>query len=159
MQDADRQDLRQEVCLGLLRAAATFDDTRGVKFVTHGYWHLRKAASRWREHMGHKYRVGHDNRRSNDVVLFGEVIAHGEADYDAAVPGREPPPEDVAYERELLERFRGALSGRQYLVLRRRLEGWTCQELGDAMGYTKRDMTRLVARLRETLRALLEGAC
>jgi RNA polymerase primary sigma factor len=42
----DDEDLFQEACLGLLRAAEKFDPRRGNKFSTYATWWIRQAASR-----------------------------------------------------------------------------------------------------------------
>ena len=48
----EADDFFQEARLGLLRAAKTFDNRRGLKFLTYAYWWMRQYCQRFGEHGG-----------------------------------------------------------------------------------------------------------
>ncbi len=126
-QPDERDDLVQEARLGLMRAAVLFDPTRGVRFGTFAFWHIRqrvgRAMDRW-------HRVI-PPPADPDVFLF--------------LPDWRPePPEQVALaesaevESSAVEHALSTLHPRQAFVLRRRLmEGALLREVADELGVTR----------------------
>ncbi|MBR4396474.1 MAG: sigma-70 family RNA polymerase sigma factor, partial [Methanobrevibacter sp.] len=54
---AEIEDLLQEGYFGLLKAAESFDDTKGANFVTHAYEHIRAVIHRYIEDNSNTIRI------------------------------------------------------------------------------------------------------
>ena len=130
----DADELYGYAAEGLLRAASTYDPTRG-KFSTHAMWCMRSA-------------VGFDQLCAKRKKRSGKLVLHMD-DVDAVDPNEEYNAEmcGVAPLRDRpclsldetgadVERFLRSLPARDRELVRMRIVGYTIKEIGDTFGIT-----------------------
>ena len=130
----DADELYGYAAEGLLRAASTYDPTRG-KFSTHAMWCMRSA-------------VDFDQRCAKRKKRSGKLVLHMD-DVDAVDPNEEYNAEmcGVAPLRDRpclsldetgadVERFLRSLPARDRELVRMRIVGYTFKEIGDIFGIT-----------------------
>lgn len=130
----DADELYGYAAEGLLRAASTYDPTRG-KFSTHAMWCMRSA-------------VDFDHRCAKRKKRSGKPVLHMD-DVDAVDPNKEYNAEmcGVAPLRDRpclsldetgadVERFLRSLPARDRELVRMRIGGYTLKEIGDTFGIT-----------------------
>ena len=130
----DANELYGYAAEGLLRAASTYDPTRG-KFSTHAMWCMRSA-------------VSFDQRCAKRKKRSGKLVLHMDDD-DAFDPNEEYYTEmcGVAQLKDRpflsldetgadVERFLRSLPARDRELVRMRIGGYTLKEIGDTFGVT-----------------------
>ena len=131
---SDPQELYGVAAEGLIRAAATYDPSRG-KFSTHAMYHMRSA-------------VDFDHRCAKRKKRSGKPVLHMD-DVDAVDPNKECNAKmcGVAPLRDRpclsldetgadVERFLRSLPARDRELVRMRIGGYTIKEIGDTFGIT-----------------------
>ncbi len=134
----DLQDLNQEGALALLRAAQTFDETRGIQFSTYGgctvEWTVRTYLKRQRTLPGlvaGRYPSGED--------FFGAVADRAYVEAGTAV-------------RDQVERLLARLRPRERFVVSRSFG------LGGRPALTSRELARILGRSRQRVQQILAEA-
>ena len=130
----DADELYGYAAEGLIRAASTYDPTRG-KFSTHAMWCMRSA-------------VGFDQSCAKRKKRSGKLVLHRD-DVDAVDPNEEYNAETCGVaslkDRPRLsldetgadvERFLRSLPARDRELVRMRIVGYTIKEIGDTFGIT-----------------------
>ena len=131
---SDPQELYGVAAEGLIRAAATYDPTRG-KFSTHAMYHMRSAVDFDKSCAKRKKRSGKPVLHMDDV----DVIDQNE-EYNAkmcdVVPLQDRPCLSLDETGADVERFLRSLHERDRELVRMRICGYTIKEIGDTFGIT-----------------------
>jgi RNA polymerase primary sigma factor len=154
----DFDDLVQLANLGLCHAAATFDPSRGFKFITFAVWQIRQAILKTLEdceliHLpANQYADGHRLRFESLDVPLNESRGDGLARVDI-VPDEGPPPDVAIEENEsvcFVESQLNRLPEQDRLILVRYFgldgETFTLDEIGQQMGITRERVRQLKER-------------
>ena len=147
----DVDDLMQEGRIGLLRAAQTFEPSRGFRFLTYATYWLRQKMEGFVSRQGdtikrparqhRKPRVPRMAMHDISSVFVGQLVASIER------------PEQVAEQRDELARLERALAQidpRDREILERRSRGETQQHIGDSLGITKSRVQQIEVRAIKT---------
>lgn len=67
---------------------------------------------------------------------------------ELAIPGREPPPSQIAMMNEQLERLRGDVPSRYRSIVELRVEGQSQEEIAEKLGVSERTVSRVLNKLR-----------
>lgn len=130
----DADELYGYAAEGLLRAASTYDPTRG-KFSTHAMWCMRSA-------VGLNQRCAKRKKRSGKLVLHMDDVdaVDPNEEYNAemcgVVPLRDRPCLSLDETGADVERFLRSLPARDRELVRMRVGGDTLKEIGDTFGIT-----------------------
>ena len=130
----DADELYGYAAEGLLRAASTYDPTRG-KFSTHAMWCMRSA-------VGFNQHCAKRKKRSGKLVLHMddvEAVDQNEeynAEMCGVAPLRDRPCLSLDETGADVERFLRSLPARDRELVRMRIVGYTIKEIGDTFGIT-----------------------
>ena len=130
----DADELYGYAAEGLLRAASTYDPTRG-KFSTHAMWCMRSA-------VGFNQRCAKRKKRSGKQVLHMDDVdaVDQNEEYNAemcgVVPLQDRPCLSLDETGADVERFLRSLPARDRELVRMRIGGYTLKEIGDTFGIT-----------------------
>ena len=131
---SDPQELYGVAAEGLIRAATTYDPTRG-KFSTHAMWCMRSAVD-------FDQSCAKRKKRSGKLVLHmddGDAVDPNE-EYNAetcgVAPLRDRPCLSLDETGADVERFLRSLPARDRELVRMRIVGYTIKEIGDTFGIT-----------------------
>lgn len=131
---SDPQELYGVAAEGLIRAAATYDPTRG-KFSTHAMYHMRSA-------VGFNQRCAKRKKRSGKLVLHMDDVdaVDPNEEYNAetcsVAPLKDRPCLSLDETGADVERFLRSLPARDRELVRMRIGGYTIKEIGDTFGIT-----------------------
>ena len=130
----DADELYGYAAEGLLRAASTYDPTRG-KFSTHAMWCMRSA-------VGFNQLCEKRKKRSGKLVLHMDDVdaVDPNKEYNAEMCGvaplRDRPYLSLDETGADVERFLRSLPARDRELVRMRIGGYTIKEIGDTFGIT-----------------------
>ena len=130
----DADELYGYAAEGLLRAASTYDPTRG-KFSTHAMWCMRSAVS-------FNQRCAKRKKRSGKLVLHMDDVdaVDPNEEYNAEMccvaPLRDRPFLSLDETGADVERFLRSLPARDRELVRMRIDDYTITEIGDTFGIT-----------------------
>ena len=130
----DADELYGYAAEGLLRAASTYDPTRG-KFSTHAMWCMRSA-------VGFNQHCAKRKKRSGKLVLHMDDVdaVDPNEEYNAEMCGvaplRDRPCLSLDETGADVERFLRSLPARDRELVRMRIVGYTIKEIGDTFGIT-----------------------
>lgn len=131
---SDPQELYGVAAEGLVRAAATYDPTRG-KFSTHAMHHMRSA-------VGNNQLYAKRKKRSVKPVLnmdYVDSVCPSKECYEkmyGVVPLQDRPCLSLDETGADVERFLRSLPARDRELVRMRIGGYTIKEIGDTFGIT-----------------------
>lgn len=131
---SDPQELYGVAAEGLIRAAATYDPTRG-KFSTHAMYHMRSAVD-------FDQRCAKRKKRSGKLVLHMDDVdaVDKNEEYNAEMCGvatlKDRPCLSLDETGADVERFLRSLPARDRELVRMRICGYTIKEIGDTFGIT-----------------------
>ena len=130
----DADELYGYAAEGLLRAASTYDPTRG-KFSTHAMWCMRSA-------VGVNQRCAKRKKRSGKLVLHMDDVdavdpnKECNAEMCGVAPLKDRPCLSLDETGADVERFLRSLHERDRELVRMRIGGYTIKEIGDTFGIT-----------------------
>ena len=130
----DADELYGYAAEGLLRAASTYDPTRG-KFSTHAMWCMRSAVD-------FDQRCAKRKKRSGKLVLHMDDVdaVDSNEEYNAETCGVAPLKDRPCLSLDEtgadVERFLRSLPARDRELVRMRIVGYTIKEIGDTFGIT-----------------------
>ena len=130
----DADELYGYAAEGLIRAASTYDPTRG-KFSTHAMWCMRSA-------VGFNQHCAKRKKRSGKLVLHMDDVdaVDPNEEYNAEMCGvaplRDRPYLSLDETGADVERFLRSLPARDLELVRMRIGGYTLKEIGDTFGIT-----------------------
>jgi RNA polymerase sigma factor (sigma-70 family) len=180
------EDLFQEGCYGLIEAARTFDESRGVKFLTYADWRIRR---RMLDFLNHNYTP---SLKSSTVRLKAKVAMMRQSgmsdeeitdtlritpDHLKAIDGLARPPVPLDNYLEYYSRARdrpemfddgvalaktlealSSVSPRYAFIIKLRLQGWSLRDIGRELGLTPQRIGQLERKARELIRELRDQA-
>jgi RNA polymerase sigma-70 factor (ECF subfamily) len=109
---------------------------------------VRKCREQWR-----RFRGRTRDAKREQAMDAGDSSAPGWEAVD-----REPLPEEAALLGDLLEKLLGRLTPRDRVILEKRLQGHSIEEIVAATGRSERAVFRVLAEARQHLKELLESA-
>ena len=130
----DADELYGYAAEGLLRAASTYDPTRG-KFSTHAMWCMRSA-------VGFNHHCAKRKKRSGKLVLHMDDVDAVDQNKECnakmcgVAPLRDRPCLSLDETGADVERFLRSLHARDRELVRMRIGGYTIKEIGDTFGIT-----------------------
>lgn len=130
----DADELYGYAAEGLLRAASTYDPTRG-KFSTHAMWCMRGAVEFNKRCAKRKKRSGKLVLHMDDVDVIDQNKECNAKMCDVA-PLRDRPCLSLDETGADVERFLRSLTARDRELVRMRIGGYTIKEIGDTFGVT-----------------------
>lgn len=130
----DADELYGYAAEGLLRAAATYDPTRG-KFSTHAMWCMRRAVDFDQHCAKRKKRSGKPVLHMDDVDVIDQNKECNAKMCDV-VPLQDRPCLSLDETGVDVERFLRSLPARDRELVRMRIGGYTLKEIGDIFGIT-----------------------
>jgi len=141
----DADELYGYAAEGLLRAASTYDPTRG-KFSTHAMWCMRSA-------IVSNQRCAKRKKRSGKLVLHMDDVdaVDPNEEYNAEMRGVAPMRDRQCLSLDEtgadVERFLRSLSARDRELVRMRIGGYTLKEIGDTFGITNQAASAHMKRI------------
>ena len=130
----DADELYGYAAEGLLRAASTYDPTRG-KFSTHAMWCMRSAVGFNQSCAKRKKRSGKPVLHMDDVDVIDQNKEYN-AEMCGVAPLRDRPCLSLDETGADVERFLRSLPARDRELVRMRIGGYTIKEIGDTFGIT-----------------------
>ena len=131
---SDPQELYGVAAEGLIRAAATYDPSRG-KFSTHAMYHMRSAVDFDQSCAKRKKRSGKLVLHMDDVDAVDPNEEYN-AETCGVAPLRDRPCLSLDETGADVERFLRSLPARDRELVRMRIGGYTLKEIGDTFGIT-----------------------
>lgn len=131
---SDPQELYGVAAEGLIRAAATYDPSRG-KFSTHAMYHMRSAVDFDQSCAKRKKRSGKLVLHMDDVDVIDQNKECNAKMCDV-VPLQDRPCLSLDETGADVERFLRSLHARDRELVRMRIVGYTIKEIGDTFGIT-----------------------
>jgi RNA polymerase sigma factor (sigma-70 family) len=144
--DIPADELIAEALYGLTYAAGMFDETRRVPFAAYAVLVIRQRLAQfiftWRR-----------ARRAGPYPA--RAARADDAPWEAADDRPAPDLATGASARDLCDRVRRVLPAQWYAILHlRHAEGWTLQEIGDALGVTRQFIQQVLAKATSRVRGL-----
>ena len=130
----DADELYGYAAEGLLRAASTYDPTRG-KFSTHAMWCMRSAVGFYHLCAKRKKRSGKPALHMDDVDVIDQNEEYN-AEMCGVAPLQDRPCLSLDETGADVERFLRSLPARDRELVRMRIVGYTIKEIGDTFGIT-----------------------
>ena len=134
---SDPQELYGVAAEGLIRAAATYDPSRG-KFSTHAMYHMRIAVDLDQRYAKRKKRSGKPVLHMDDVDVVDLIDPNKEC--NVKMYGVAPLQDRTCLSLDEtgadVERFLRSLPARDRELVRMRIGGYTIKEIGDTFGIT-----------------------
>ena len=165
------EDLVQEGALGLIKAIAKFDPSRGTKLSSYAYWWISAYINRFLQmkhaevHIPVRASRGTKTEKRYPIMVPLDAPISGLPDETAYnnFPDPSPSPEDLAEASERREIVRREVRGcpmnkKARQVMRLRMEGLTYEAIGEKLGCSRQRVKQIVDEVLVTLKPRLERA-
>jgi RNA polymerase sigma-B factor len=171
---AGREDLEQVVRIAVWEAAARFDPERGLPFIAYALpvakgraqhairqaWHFGKTGRKAREKQSKAMRPNEPHEDcpvSLETTEFAEPGSNHPLPLKDALPSPRDPVEAALVRASVWQETDGLPAREAAILLLRYRDGWNQTRVGEALGCSQMQVSRLERRALGRLRGMLEG--